>query len=51
MNLQKNETSNDNRNRPILYKNGQNHEMFIFVYSKLLLNSPFNEFPLIYRPK
>ena len=35
----------------LLYKNGQNHEIFIFVYSKLLLNSPFNEFPLIYRPK
>ena len=35
----------------LLYKNGQNHEIFIFVYSKLLLNSPLNEFPLIYRPK
>ena len=35
----------------LLYKNDQNHEIFIFVYSKLLLNSPFNEFPLIYRPE
>ena len=43
----KNETSNGNRNMPI-HINGQNHEIFIFVYRKILLNSPFNEFP--YRP-
>ena len=32
----------------LLYKNGQNHEIIIFVYSKSLINSPLNEFPLSY---
>ena len=46
MNLQKrnkqtnNETSNGNRNR-LIHINGQNHEILIFVYRKILLNSPF----------
>ena len=46
MNLKKKtETSNDNRNMPI-YINGQIMMIFIFVYSKILLNSPFNDRPI-----
>ena len=46
MNLKKNETSNNNRNMPI-YINGQIMMIFIFVYSKILLNSPFNDRPTV----